>query len=354
VQERVARADHPVEARLVQAQLGQEHLGLVRLQLAISSSILAEITTWAAPCASAISATRALWALPVAASSSATLQTIEDGLGGQKLKHLPRLLVLLGDLDHAGGLAVLQRGARLHQAFLLHRLLVAAAHLADDVLQPLLDALQIGQHQLGLDGLGIGDGIDAALHMGHVAILETAQDMGDGVDLADIGEELVAEPLPLDAPFTRPAMSTKVMRAGMTCFDLAISASLSSRGSGTATSPTLGSIVQKGKFAACAAAVRVSALNSVDLPTFGRPTIPTLKPMSAYPLRNRRLYGGASPRGIRLGARDTIRRWQPTCRRTWPGCPTGLRGDEAMLKKGRASMAGALCFSEAFQDGRGH
>jgi hypothetical protein len=86
---------------------------------------------------------------------------------------------------------------RLHQAFLLHRLLVAAAHLADDVLQPLLDRLEIGQHQLGLDGLGVLDGIDAALHMGHVTVLEAAQDMGDGIDLADIGEELVAEPLPL-------------------------------------------------------------------------------------------------------------------------------------------------------------
>jgi hypothetical protein len=31
--------------------------------------------------------------------------------------------------------------------------------------------------------------------------------------------------------------------------------------------------------AACAAAVAVSALKSVDLPTFGKPTIPQLKPM---------------------------------------------------------------------------
>jgi len=38
---------------------------------------------------------------------------------------------------------------------------------------------------------------------------------------------------------------------------------------GTATRPTLGSMVQNGKLAACAAAVAVSALNSVDLPTFG-------------------------------------------------------------------------------------
>jgi hypothetical protein len=39
-------------------------------------------------------------------------------------------------------------------------------------------------------------------------------------------------------------------------------------------------MVQKGKFAACAAAVRVSALKSVDLPTFGSPTIPVRKPMA--------------------------------------------------------------------------
>ena len=74
-------------------------------------------------------------------------------------------------------------------------------------------------------------------------------------------------------------MSTKVIRVGMICFDAAIAASLSNRLSGTATSPTLGSIVQNGKLAAWAAAVFVSALNNVDLPTFGKPTIPILNPM---------------------------------------------------------------------------
>ena len=86
-------------------------------------------------------------------------------------------------------------------------------------------------------------------------------------------------PSPFDAPFTSPAISTKVMRAGMICLDPAMAASLSRRGSGTATSPTLGSMVQNGKLAACAAAVLVNALNRVDLPTFGSPTIPILKPI---------------------------------------------------------------------------
>src|SRR5581483_5219295 len=44
---------------------------------------------------------------------------------------------------------------------------------------------------------------------------------------------------------------------------------------------TLGSMVQKGKFLASAFAVADTALNSVLLPTFGSPTIPTLTPTSA-------------------------------------------------------------------------
>lgn len=86
------------------------------------------------------------------------------------------------------------------------------------------------------------------------------------------------------------------MRVGMICFEPAISARISSRASGTATSPTLGSMVQKGKFAACAAAVRVRALKSVDLPTFGRPTIPMRKPM-IHSLKVCRFIGKPSCQG---------------------------------------------------------
>ena len=44
------------------------------------------------------------------------------------------------------------------------------------------------------------------------------------------------------------------------------------------TMPILGSMVQKGKFSALIPAL-VSALNRVDLPTLGRPTIAQLKPI---------------------------------------------------------------------------
>ena len=59
----------------------------------------------------------------------------------------------------------------------------------------LFQAVEIGQHQFGLDGLDVGDRIDLVLDMGNVVVLETAHHMHDGVHLADGGEELVAEPL---------------------------------------------------------------------------------------------------------------------------------------------------------------
>ena len=75
------------------------------------------------------------------------------------------------------------------------RLLVPLLRLLHEIGHALFQAVEIGEHQLGLDRLGVGDGIDPAFDMGDVAALETAQDMDDRVDLADIAEELVAEPL---------------------------------------------------------------------------------------------------------------------------------------------------------------
>jgi len=61
--------------------------------------------------------------------------------------------------------------------------------------------------------------------------------------------------------------------------ELDIETSLSNLLSGTGTTPIFGSMVQNGKFSAWALLEFVKALNKVDLPTFGNPTIPHLKPI---------------------------------------------------------------------------
>ena len=61
-----------------------------------------------------------------------------------------------------------------------------------------------------------------------------------------LDRNLLPSPSPLEAPFTRPAMSTNSTTAGVVFLGLWKSESQSRRLSGTATTPTLGSMVQKG------------------------------------------------------------------------------------------------------------
>jgi len=62
-------------------------------------------------------------------------------------------------------------------------------------------------------------------------------------------------------------------------FEFEIETNLSSLSSGTGTIPMFGSIVQKGKFSAWALLEFVNALNKVDFPTLGNPTMPHLNPI---------------------------------------------------------------------------
>ena len=95
------------------------------------------------------------------------------------------------DARRLAGLQQFER--RLHHRQHGGRFLVLAAGALADLHDAALEAVEVGEHQLGLDRLGVGDRVDAALDMGDVVILEAAQHMDDGVDLADVGEELVAQ-----------------------------------------------------------------------------------------------------------------------------------------------------------------
>ncbi len=156
------------------------------------------MTTLAAPCDAANCATRSDCELPVAGARLLDVADIEHRLRGDELQGLQDLLLLGIEAEAPRRLAVAQRREnRLHHLELGLRLLVLAARLLLGGGDPPLDAVEIGKEQLGLDRLGVADRIDRALDMGDVAVLEAAQDMGDRLDLADMGEELVAETLAL-------------------------------------------------------------------------------------------------------------------------------------------------------------
>src|SRR5205807_10638329 len=75
---------------------------------------------------------------------------------------------------------------------------VARPSARDDLRPRPLDGRQISQKQLGLDNPDVAHRIDGALHMRDFPmVIEAADDVEEGVDLSDPGEELVAQALPL-------------------------------------------------------------------------------------------------------------------------------------------------------------
>ena len=100
-------------------------------------------------------------------------------------------------------------------------------------------------------------------------------------------------PSPLDAPRTSPAMSTKVSRVGMISFEWAMAASFSSRGSGTATSPTLGSMVQNGKVRGLGGGGPGQGVEKGRLAHVGKPDDAHLETQFTLLLRTEAGIGGA-------------------------------------------------------------
>src|SRR5207248_9249824 len=95
---------------------------------------------------------------------------------------------------HAGGLASAERYDRgVHHRDVGLGLLVAGFGPLPLPGDAPLEARQVGDHQFGVDRLGIGYRIDLARHVRDLAVLVAAHDVDDGVDFADGGEELVAQ-----------------------------------------------------------------------------------------------------------------------------------------------------------------
>ena len=89
----------------------------------------------------------------------------------------------------------MQQGQRLAQHRRLHLgFLVALLRLFQQLRHALFEAFEVGEHQLGLDRFGVFHRVHLAGHVRHIIIDKAAQHVGDGVGLADVGEELVSQP----------------------------------------------------------------------------------------------------------------------------------------------------------------
>ena len=122
---------------------------------------------------------------------------VEHGLHREQVQIVEGLLLFGVQAQGARAMAFVQALEHLLRHFqLLGARLVALGFLLQ-ARDGLFQRGQVGQDELGLDGLHVGERVHAAGHVHHVRIPEEAHHLADGVRLADVREELVAQALAL-------------------------------------------------------------------------------------------------------------------------------------------------------------
>ncbi len=122
----------------------------------------------------------------------------EHGLGGERTEVAGGPGGLLGEGHGAHGAPGLEGGDDAVQPGLFgDGDAVPAAGVFGDALDAPFGLLEVGEGELGLDGLDVAQGIDVALGVDDALIAVDADDVDEGVGLADVGEEAVAETLAL-------------------------------------------------------------------------------------------------------------------------------------------------------------
>ena len=87
--------------------------------------------------------------------------------------------------------------------FLLEAL-IAALEAFLRLFQPPVDHFQVRHDELQVDNINIPQRIRAALDMGHIRIIKAADDMDDGIRIADVREEFIPQTLALARALDQP------------------------------------------------------------------------------------------------------------------------------------------------------
>ena len=160
---------------------------------AISDSIAAHTGTTSAPSSTARFSTTSRYGLSLK-PFSATLATYISGLAviRQYSRSSGRSAASISQRAHRLARIEVLTDA-LQQLALADRVLVAGLRRLLGALQAALDGLEVGERQLGVDHLDVGQRVDLAGDVHDVVVDEAAHHLRDGVRLADVREELVAE-----------------------------------------------------------------------------------------------------------------------------------------------------------------
>ena len=122
------------------------------------------------------------------------VEHVDERLGGHQMQVVDGILV---EAAFACGLverlAGFKDGLCLLDCVHVGRLDLLAPQILLQLGQRVFDGLQVGEDQLGVDGVDVVGRIHLAVDVDDVVVLEGAHDLADRVRLADVGQELVAQ-----------------------------------------------------------------------------------------------------------------------------------------------------------------
>ena len=125
---------------------------------------------------------------------------VDDLLRGQQVAltdDAVNVLVLAKALEGAGGLALLQMRLQASRISTSRSSFLSAFAALQGAVETALEVFDVRKDQLEVDGLDVTGRIDRAFNMHDVLVIEAADNVNDGVNLADVGQELVAQTLRL-------------------------------------------------------------------------------------------------------------------------------------------------------------
>ena len=203
VQQRVGRPNQLGHAWLIQAQVGQEHVPLLRILKLGDVRLDGRAQDQHA---SALLFRHGAHAIHMGISTDhgpfVDVAHVQDGLGRQQLHLFHQGLFELFQFETTGTLPLLQMLDKAGEE----------RHLFDGVLVPRLGRLldlgharlhrfQILELKFDVDDLFVPDGIDAPVDVHNVVVLEAAQHVQNGVRRPDVAQELVAQTFPFARAF---------------------------------------------------------------------------------------------------------------------------------------------------------
>ena len=121
---------------------------------------------------------------------------VDELLGREQGKLAPDLMEGFIEFRHLEGGGGLSCAKVRHQRFqhglgLLHLLVELGLFLQG--IKALLRAFKVGEKKFRFNGVHVAQGVDAAVHMGDVLIVEAAHHFHDGGTFADVGQKLIAQ-----------------------------------------------------------------------------------------------------------------------------------------------------------------